>query len=137
MVIFICVLFLTFDLANDGCLGKAKFNFPKPPAKTSLTSTYHPDANHTDFQHELAATAFAGNPLQVDCPLINSLRSAYYPDNALLPPQQCWRHPLVSSLLSSCILLYIPGFFQQEFSAIIAEFGRKDWVLGSPGRYLP
>lgn len=60
MVIFICVLFLMLDIADDGCLGKAKFNLPQPQAETSLTSSYHPDSNQTDFHHKLTATDLPG-----------------------------------------------------------------------------
>ncbi len=54
LVICILVLFLMFDLADDGCLGKAKLNLPNPTVKTSLTSSYH-DSHQTDFHHNLAS----------------------------------------------------------------------------------
>jgi hypothetical protein len=62
LVILICVLFLMFDLADDGRLGKAKFNLPTPQAKTSLLSFYHPVPTQNDFQDGIAGIDLPGIP---------------------------------------------------------------------------
>jgi hypothetical protein len=62
MVIAICVLFLMFDMPDDGCLGKAKFFITKPPAKTSFTSSNHLNSSQTDSQDAIAATDLLAIP---------------------------------------------------------------------------
>jgi hypothetical protein len=54
--LLILALLAMDDLAEDGCLGKAKFVPLSSAAKTSITSSYHPDPNQTNFQDEIAAT---------------------------------------------------------------------------------
>jgi hypothetical protein len=66
MVLVILVLLLMFDLAEDGCLGKATFDFYHPSAKTSVTTSDHPDSGQTDFQHELASIDLMGSPAHDD-----------------------------------------------------------------------
>ena len=62
MVMFICVLCLMFDMTDDSCLGKAKFNLPQSTAKTRVTSSDHPNSGQTDFRSELAAADLPGSP---------------------------------------------------------------------------
>jgi hypothetical protein len=66
MVLLILVLLLMFDLAEDGCLGKATFNLPHPSAKTSVTSSHHSDSGQVDFRHELATADVPGSPRHAD-----------------------------------------------------------------------
>ncbi len=65
-VLLILVLLLMFDLAEDGCLGKAKFNLPDPPAKIGDTSTDLSDSGQTDFRHGLASADLPGSPRHGD-----------------------------------------------------------------------
>ena len=66
MVLLILALLLMFDLAEDGCLGKAKFDLPYPSAKTSVTSPHHFDSGQVDFLHELASADLGGSPRHAD-----------------------------------------------------------------------
>jgi hypothetical protein len=66
LVIGICVLFLMFDLVDDGCLGKAKFSLPDSCATTSVTSTDHPDSDQTNYGHGPVLLDLAGRPRQAD-----------------------------------------------------------------------
>jgi hypothetical protein len=61
MVLLILVLLLLVDLAEDGCLGKVNFYLPNPTAKTSVTSSDHPDSGQTDFRHEIASPDLPGS----------------------------------------------------------------------------
>jgi hypothetical protein len=62
MVLFILVLLLMVDLAEDGYLGKVKFCLPCHSAKTSVTSSHHnPCSGQGDFQHELASPEVTGS----------------------------------------------------------------------------
>ena len=65
-VLLILALLLMFDLAEDGCLGKAKFDLPHPSAKTSVTSSHHFDSGQVDFRHELASADLPGIPRHAD-----------------------------------------------------------------------
>jgi hypothetical protein len=63
MLLLILVLLLMMDLAEDGCLGKAKFNLSNPSATTSVTQTDdQPDSDKTDFRHEPASIELPGSP---------------------------------------------------------------------------
>jgi hypothetical protein len=62
IVLLILVLLLTADLAEDGCLGKAKFILPYSSTKTSVTSSHHLHSKHIDFQHKIAATDLPESP---------------------------------------------------------------------------
>jgi hypothetical protein len=62
MVLLILALLLLMDLAEDGCLGKAKVYLPHPSAKTTVTSSHHPGSVKTYFRHELASTDLPGSP---------------------------------------------------------------------------
>jgi hypothetical protein len=56
LVLFILVLILLVDFAEDGYLGKAKFCLPSPSAKTSVTSFHHhPGSGQTVFHEELGS----------------------------------------------------------------------------------
>jgi hypothetical protein len=51
LAFFICVLFLVFDLADDGCLGKARFiNIPSPVKSLEVSYKHYgseaPDCHH-------------------------------------------------------------------------------------------
>ncbi|OGP72529.1 MAG: hypothetical protein A2Y80_09850 [Deltaproteobacteria bacterium RBG_13_58_19] len=62
MVLLILVLLLLMDVAEDGCLGKAKVYLPHPSAKTTFTSSHnHPDFAQIDFRHKLAFTDLPGS----------------------------------------------------------------------------
>ena len=62
MVLLILVLLLTADMAEDGCLGKAKVYLPNPSAKTSVTSSHnHTSSGQIDFRHEPASTDLPGS----------------------------------------------------------------------------
>jgi len=66
MVLLILGLLLTFDLAEDGCLGKAKFVLPHPSIQTSFASFHHSDSGQVDFRHELASADLLGSPRHAD-----------------------------------------------------------------------
>jgi hypothetical protein len=53
MVMFICVLFLMLDMADDGCLGKAKFVNPPSPVKSLKVSCKHYGSGEPDCHHEI------------------------------------------------------------------------------------
>ncbi len=56
IMLFIFVLLLMIDLADDGFFGKVEFYLPYPSAKTSITPSLHPDSGQIDFRHEIAST---------------------------------------------------------------------------------
>ena len=62
MVIAICVLFLMFDMPDDGCLVKAKFSITKPPAKASFTSSCHLGSSQTDSKDAIEPTDLPAIP---------------------------------------------------------------------------
>jgi hypothetical protein len=63
LVLFILVLILLVDLAEDGYLGKVKFCLSNHSAKTSVTSSYHhSDLGQSVSQHELASPNKQGPP---------------------------------------------------------------------------
>jgi hypothetical protein len=53
MFIFICVLFLMFDLAEDGCVGRAKFVSPQSPVESSEVSRKDYGSEAPDCHHEI------------------------------------------------------------------------------------
>ena len=53
IVLSILVLLLISDLAEDGCLGKAKFVAPSSSAKTSITSHPHNCSGKVDNHYKL------------------------------------------------------------------------------------
>jgi hypothetical protein len=53
LVICICVLFLMFDLAEDGCLGKVKFVAPHSPVKSLGVSYKHYRSETPDCHPEI------------------------------------------------------------------------------------
>jgi hypothetical protein len=69
LTIFICVLFLVLDLADDACLGKAKFVSPHSPV-ISLYVSYKdygseaPDGHHEILggKHQLRFPQFRSQP---------------------------------------------------------------------------
>jgi hypothetical protein len=63
LVLFLLVLILLVDFAEDGYLGKVKFCPPNHSAKTSVTSSHHhPGSGQTNFQHELASPTVLESP---------------------------------------------------------------------------
>jgi hypothetical protein len=61
LVLFILVLILLVDFAEDGYLGKVKTCLPNQSAKTSVTSSHHyPGSGPSDFQHELGSPNLKG-----------------------------------------------------------------------------
>jgi hypothetical protein len=63
-MLFILVLILLVDVAEDGFLCKVRFCLPNHSAETSVTSPYyHPDPNQTPFRHELVFTDLLGSLL--------------------------------------------------------------------------
>ncbi len=62
LLLFILVLLLMIDLAEDGCLGKVKVNLSGLSAKICDTSSDHPDSGQTDFRLELASADLPGTP---------------------------------------------------------------------------
>jgi hypothetical protein len=71
MVLLILALLLMFDLAEDGCLGKATFDLPHHSAKTSVTSFHHFDSGQVDFRHEPASADLPGIPRHADTQPVN------------------------------------------------------------------
>lgn len=53
MVMLICILFLILDLADDGCLGKAKFVAPHSPVKSLEVSSNHYGSEAIDCHTEV------------------------------------------------------------------------------------
>jgi hypothetical protein len=63
LVLFILVLILLVDVAEDGALGKVKFCLPNHSAKTSVTSSYHhPGSGQTDSHHEFSPADLPQSP---------------------------------------------------------------------------
>jgi hypothetical protein len=59
MVIFICVLFLMLDLADDGGLGRAKLVSPPSPVKSLEVSYEDYGSEAPDCQHEVLPSNFS------------------------------------------------------------------------------
>jgi hypothetical protein len=53
LVMFCCVLFLMFDLADDGCLGEAKFVNPPSPVESLEVSSSHSGSEAPDCPNEI------------------------------------------------------------------------------------
>jgi hypothetical protein len=53
LALFMCVLFLIFDLADDGCLGKAKFVSPGSPVESLKVAYKHYGSEAPDCHHEI------------------------------------------------------------------------------------
>jgi hypothetical protein len=66
LVIFICVLFLLLDLADDGCFGKAKFSLLDSSSSASVTSSDHSDSDQPNYGHGSAPPDLAARPRQAD-----------------------------------------------------------------------
>jgi hypothetical protein len=63
LVLFILVLILLVDVAEDGYLGKIKFCLLNHSAKISVTSSHHhPGLGQTDCQEELVSSKVLGSP---------------------------------------------------------------------------
>jgi hypothetical protein len=62
VVLLLLVLLLLIDLGEDGGLGKGTFVAPQSSAKTSVTSSHHPDSAKTDFRHGLSFKDLPGSP---------------------------------------------------------------------------
>jgi hypothetical protein len=98
LVIFFCVLFLMLDLADDGCLGRAKFVSPISPVK-SLEVSYKDYGSKAHYwQHEILFS-------NLQFPLSSIPQSTHRtpcsakPQNRLyLSSQQCRRPPRVIPL---------------------------------------
>jgi hypothetical protein len=67
LVLFILVLILLVDFAEDGYLGKVKICLPNQSAKTSVTSSHHyPGSGPSDFQPKLGSPNVVGSPCHGD-----------------------------------------------------------------------
>ena len=67
LVLFILVLILLVDFAEDGYIGKVKICLPHPSTKTSVTSSSkYPVSKQSYLSHELASPNFLGNPRHGD-----------------------------------------------------------------------
>jgi hypothetical protein len=53
LVMLICVFVLMFDLADDGCLGKAMFVAPHSPVKSLEVSSDHYGSEAPHCHHEI------------------------------------------------------------------------------------
>jgi hypothetical protein len=71
LVLFILVLILLVDVAEDGALGKVKFCLPNHSAKTFVTSSHHlPGSGQTDSRHELSLADVPRSPLPGNARLV-------------------------------------------------------------------
>ena len=62
-VLFILMLILLVDVAEDGYLGNVKYCLPQPSAKTTVISSHHfSGLGQGDFQNDLASPYFPGSP---------------------------------------------------------------------------
>ena len=60
VILLIFALLLMFDLADDGCFGKASYIPPLSSAKASVTSPYHSGSGNLDSRHVLALPDLRG-----------------------------------------------------------------------------
>ena len=54
IVMFLLVLLLMVDLAEDGCFGPATVDLPVALTKTSITTPHHAGSGQVDFRHGFA-----------------------------------------------------------------------------------
>lgn len=59
-VLLIFALLLMFDLADDGCLGKASYIPPHSSPHASVISPYHHGSGNSDSRHALAPPDLRG-----------------------------------------------------------------------------
>lgn len=66
MLVLIGALLLMLDLADDGCLGKAKFVCPTAPIRSSVNSHQSDDLCKVDSSYELLPAVSWGIPRQCE-----------------------------------------------------------------------
>jgi hypothetical protein len=82
-ILIIVVLLLIFDLADDGCLGKAIYIPPHSSAKASFVSPHPENSGNLDSWNGLALSSLQGPPsrsrsLPVTHRIRQTLTSDYY-----------------------------------------------------------
>jgi hypothetical protein len=69
-MLLILALLLMLDLAGDGFLGTATFEFPHASAKTSVSPPHHNGSGQVDSQHKFAPANLLAPPSQVNYPSV-------------------------------------------------------------------
>jgi hypothetical protein len=82
-LLLILAMVLMLDLAEDGCFGQAKVDFPVALTKTSVTTSHHAGSGKVDSLHESPPANLCDSPGQANYQPVSfevqpSLKIIYY-----------------------------------------------------------
>jgi len=130
LALFICVLFLMLDLADDGRLGKAIYVVPHSPVKSLQVSSSQNGSVEDGCHGEVWQDNFQYTPLQFPgrpiARVIQHTRKIIHNSNL----SSSGGIPRVNNLLLSLVFLFIFFTFESFFALRSRKNGiRKGWYL--------